>query len=55
MQIDIRYKPSYPLGFIALDGGEEVRVEGSAMVSMSNDQFLAWLIPQLPRPDHDYL
>lgn len=36
MQIDIRYKPSYSLGFISLDGGEEVRVEGGSMVSMSD-------------------
>ena len=36
MQIDIRYKPSYSLGFITLEGGEEVRVEGGSMVSMSN-------------------
>ena len=36
MKIDIRYKPSYSLGFISLDGGEEIRVEGGSMVSMSN-------------------
>jgi uncharacterized protein (TIGR00266 family) len=36
MKIDIRYKPSYSLGFISLDGGEEVRVEGGSMVSMSD-------------------
>ncbi len=36
MKVDIRYKPSYSLGFISLDGGEEIRVEGGSMVSMSN-------------------
>jgi uncharacterized protein (TIGR00266 family) len=35
MEIDIRYKPSYSLGILKLDGGEEVRVEGGSMVSMS--------------------
>jgi uncharacterized protein (TIGR00266 family) len=35
MKVDIRYQPSYSLGFISLDGGEEVRVEGGSMVSMS--------------------
>lgn len=30
MKVDIRYKPSYSLGFISLDGGEEVRVEGGS-------------------------
>jgi len=36
LKVDIRYKPSYSLGFISLDGGEEVRVEGGSMVSMSD-------------------
>jgi uncharacterized protein (TIGR00266 family) len=36
MKVDIRYKPSYSLGFLNLDGGEEVRVEGGSMVSMSH-------------------
>lgn len=35
MKVDIRYKPSYSLGFISLDGREEVRVEGGSMVSMT--------------------
>jgi uncharacterized protein (TIGR00266 family) len=36
MKVEIRYKPSYSLGFITLSGGEEVRVEGGSMVSMSD-------------------
>jgi hypothetical protein len=28
MKVDIRYNPSLSLGFISLDGREEVRVEG---------------------------
>jgi uncharacterized protein (AIM24 family) len=36
MKVDIKYRPSYSLGFISLRGGEEVRVEGGSMVSMSN-------------------
>lgn len=36
MKVDIRYKPSYSLAFISLDGGEEVRVEGGSLVSMSD-------------------
>ena len=35
MDIQILYKPSYSLGVIQLQGEEEVRVEGGAMVSMS--------------------
>jgi uncharacterized protein (TIGR00266 family) len=35
MEIDILYKPSYSLGVIKLGGGEELRVEGGAMVSMT--------------------
>lgn len=36
MQIDILYRPSYSLAKISLEGGEEVRVEGGSMVSMSH-------------------
>jgi uncharacterized protein (TIGR00266 family) len=35
MDIEILYKPSYSLGVIKLAGGEQVRVEGGSMVSMS--------------------
>lgn len=35
MDVEILYKPSYSLGVIKLSGGEQVRVEGGAMVSMS--------------------
>jgi uncharacterized protein (TIGR00266 family) len=35
MDIDILYKPSYSMGVLKLTGGEQVRVEGGAMVSMS--------------------
>ena len=35
MDIEILYKPSYSLGVLKLAGGEQVRVEGGAMVSMS--------------------
>jgi uncharacterized protein (TIGR00266 family) len=35
MDIDILYRPSYSLAKINLEGGEEVRVEGGSMVSMS--------------------
>lgn len=35
MNIEILYRPSYSLGVLTLAGGEEVRVEGGAMVSMS--------------------
>jgi uncharacterized protein (TIGR00266 family) len=37
MDIEILYKPSYSLGVIKLDGGEQIRVEAGAMVSMSPD------------------
>lgn len=40
MQVTIRYKPSYSLGFLKLEGGEEVRVEGGSMVSMSHGMIL---------------
>ena len=36
MQIEILYRPSYSLAKIALEGKEEVRVEGGSMVSMSD-------------------
>ena len=35
MNIEILYQPSYSLGVLKLADGEEVRVEGGAMVSMS--------------------
>ncbi len=35
MNVEILYRPSYSLGVLTLTGGEEVRVEGGAMVSMS--------------------
>ena len=37
MDVEILYRPSYSLGVIKLAGGEEVRVEGGAMVSMTPD------------------
>jgi uncharacterized protein (TIGR00266 family) len=36
MDIEILYRPSYSLGKITLEGGEEVLVEGGSMVSMSD-------------------
>jgi len=36
MDIEILYRPSYSLAKIALEGGEEVRIEGGSMVSMSD-------------------
>jgi uncharacterized protein (TIGR00266 family) len=36
MDIEILYRPSYSLAKITLEGGEEVRVEGGSMVSMSH-------------------
>ena len=36
MEIEILYRPSYSLGMLTLAGGEEVRVEGGSMVSMSD-------------------
>lgn len=35
MDIEIFYRPSYSLGVLKLGGGEEVRVEGGAMVGMT--------------------
>jgi len=40
MELEILYKPSYSLGVIKLGGGEEVRVEAGAMVSMSHGVIL---------------
>ncbi len=37
MKIDIKYRPSYSLGIVQLDPGEELQVEGGSMVSMSAD------------------
>ena len=37
MNIDIVYRPTYALGVIRLGGGEQVRVEGGAMMSMNSD------------------
>jgi uncharacterized protein (TIGR00266 family) len=37
MQVDIKYRPSYSLGVVKLDPGEELQVEGGSMVSMSAD------------------
>jgi uncharacterized protein (TIGR00266 family) len=36
MKIEILYRPSYSMGKIDLEGGEEVRVEGGSMVAMSD-------------------
>ena len=35
MNVEILYQPSYSLGVLKLGNGEQVRVEGGAMVSMS--------------------
>jgi uncharacterized protein (TIGR00266 family) len=35
MEVETLYKPTYSLGVIKLAGGEQVRVEGGSMVSMS--------------------
>jgi uncharacterized protein (TIGR00266 family) len=35
MEIEILYQPSYSVGVVKLSGGEQVRVEGGAMVGMS--------------------
>lgn len=35
MDVEILYRPSYSLGVIRLAGGEQIRVEGGAMVSMT--------------------
>lgn len=36
MQIEILYRPSYSMGKITLEGGEDILVEGGSMVSMSD-------------------
>ena len=36
MQTEILYRPSYSLGVLKLDSGEQVQIEGGAMVSMSH-------------------
>jgi uncharacterized protein (TIGR00266 family) len=36
MDVQILYRPSYSLGVVTLAGGEQVRVEGGSMVSMSS-------------------
>ena len=36
MQIEILYRPSYSLGVLKLNAGEQVRVEGGSMVGMSH-------------------
>ncbi|MDH3943903.1 MAG: TIGR00266 family protein [Anaerolineae bacterium] len=36
MDIEVLYQPSYSLGQLTLRGGEQVRVEGGSMVSMSD-------------------
>jgi uncharacterized protein (TIGR00266 family) len=36
MQFDVKYGPSYALGFIRLDAGEQIQAETGAMVSMSD-------------------
>lgn len=40
MDIEIYYKPSYSLGELKLKGGEQVLVEGGALVSMSDGMVL---------------
>jgi len=37
MNIELKYRPSYTLGIITLDPGEEIQVEGGSMVSMSSE------------------
>ena len=37
MQVELKYRPSYTLGIVTLDPGEELQVEGGSMVSMSSD------------------
>lgn len=37
MQVELKYRPSYSLGIVALDPGEMLQVEGGSMVSMSSD------------------
>src|SRR4030042_3912511 len=35
MDVEISYRPSYSMGLLKLSAGEQVRVEGGAMVAMS--------------------
>ena len=35
MKVDISYQPSYSLGIIHFDPGEQIRAEAGAMVSMT--------------------
>jgi len=37
MQVELKYRPSYSLGIVTLEPGEELQVEGGSMVSMSSD------------------
>jgi uncharacterized protein (TIGR00266 family) len=37
MHVDVKYRPSYSLGVVKLEPGEELQVEGGSMVSMSAD------------------
>ena len=37
MNVELKYRPSYSLGVVRLDPGEELYVEGGSMVSMSSD------------------
>jgi uncharacterized protein (TIGR00266 family) len=37
MNIDIQYNPSYALATVSLSGGEKIKAEGGAMVSMSTN------------------
>ncbi len=36
MQIDVQYRPAHSLAVVSLDGGESIRAEAGAMVSMSS-------------------
>lgn len=37
MNVELKYRPSYTLGIVKLEPGEELQVEGGSMVSMSAD------------------
>lgn len=37
MKVELKYRPSYSLGVVSLNPGEELHVEGGSMVSMSAD------------------
>ncbi len=55
MNIKVEHRPSYALGIVELDGGEDVKAEtgefsGSGSVwlqTRSNQAFLDWLVPRL--------